>query len=406
MKRWSVLLLAGLLAACASGSNDDERNEADKPFDPNAPRIYRADNGPSPVGAIPAATVRDAARNRDISLSIEYPTRGAAGPVIIFSHGYGTSGRSYVGLSSYWASYGYVVIKPTHADSGRSTTRPEGATELWPGETAASYRDRVADIQFVIDSLESLEQKYPELAGKMNREKIGVGGHSYGALTAVLAAGGKTFRGDTPTRVADARIDAIVAMSPIGTDPGVGLTTESWSDIRIPALYMTGTRDQAPTGQDAAWRREAFDRSAPGDKWFISIPGARPGSFEGIVLNSGVFDPNRPPTSRRGGRPDPNDPIAPNDPPRQPPTPRDDPNDPREPRDPMNPNPNRDPYFESNAQRGRGRAAEILMNERQIFTNIKQASLAFWDVYLRNDEVGRKHLENLRTRNGFEVATR
>jgi predicted dienelactone hydrolase len=400
MKRLTVLLLAGLLAACASGSNDD-RNEADKPFDANAPRVYRADTGPSPVGAIPAATLRDEKRNRNVELSIEYPTRGPAGPVIIFSHGYGSSGRAYVGLSSYWASYGYVVIKPTHADSGKSTTRSQEERALWPGENAASYRDRVADVQFVIDSLEMLEQKFPELQGKMNREKIGVAGHSYGGLTAVMAAGAKTFVGETPSRVADTRIDAIVAMSPIGTDPGVGLINDSWNDIKIPALFMTGTRDETPSGQDPSWRREAFNLSAPGDKWFISIPGARNRSFEGIVLNSAAFEPKR--EASRSGRPDPADPLGPNDAER-PPTSRD-PNDPR-PRDPNDPTV-RDPYYNNDPRRNsRGRAAAMLVNERQIFINIKQASLAFWDAYLRNDEVGRKHLENLRTRTGFEVATR
>lgn len=404
MKRLTVLLLAGLLAACASGSDDNDRDDkaAATAFDANAPRVYRADTGPSPVGAIPVATLRDAARNRDVTVSIEYPTRGTANPVIIFSHAYGSSGRSYVGLSSYWASYGYVVIKPTHADSGKSTTPAKGASELWPGETAASYRDRVADVQFVIDSLEMLEQKYPELQGKINREKIGVGGHSYGALTAMLASGAKTFQGDVPTRVADARIDAVMALSPIGTDAGAGLVNESWSDIRIPALFMTGTRDQPPTGYEPSWRREAFDRSAPGEKWFISIPGARQSSFEGIVLNTGAFDPNRAPTSRAGGnrKPEPNDPddpTAPDDPQRIP----------ADPRDPRNPGVDpRDPNYNNMPRNQRGRASSILMNEREVFVNIKQASLAFWDIYLRNNEAGRKHLDNLRTRNGFEVATR
>src|SRR5881628_341743 len=86
---------------------------------------YSADMGPSPVGVIPAATLHDTQRNKDVEISIEYPTRGGSFPIIVFSHGYGSSDRGYEPLVSYWTSNGYVCIRPSHADAAapRDTIR-------------------------------------------------------------------------------------------------------------------------------------------------------------------------------------------------------------------------------------------------------------------------------------------
>src|SRR5438309_7074189 len=86
---------------------------------------YSADMGPSPVGVIPSAMIHDAARNKELEVSIEYPTRGGPFPIIVFSHGYGSSDRGYEPLISHWTSNGYVCIRPSHADAAapRDTIR-------------------------------------------------------------------------------------------------------------------------------------------------------------------------------------------------------------------------------------------------------------------------------------------
>src|SRR6476620_7960169 len=81
---------------------------------------YAFDMGNSPIGVIPSAMLRDTARNKDVEVSIEYPTRGTGPfPIIIFSPGYGGSSHAYEALISYWTSYGYVCIRPMHADAGK-----------------------------------------------------------------------------------------------------------------------------------------------------------------------------------------------------------------------------------------------------------------------------------------------
>src|SRR5437763_2839222 len=80
---------------------------------------YLPDETTYPVGSIPNAIVHDAQRNKDLVMTIEYPTRGGPYPVIIFSHGFGSSNTGYTPLTEYWAGHGYIVIKPSHADAGQ-----------------------------------------------------------------------------------------------------------------------------------------------------------------------------------------------------------------------------------------------------------------------------------------------
>src|SRR6476619_4898378 len=100
------------VAACAS------QQPTGAPVGPLKVGEYSTDATISPVGVIPTATIHDARRNKDVEVSIEYPTRGGPFPVIVWSHGYGGSSQSYEPLVSFWVSNGYVVIRPTHADTG------------------------------------------------------------------------------------------------------------------------------------------------------------------------------------------------------------------------------------------------------------------------------------------------
>ncbi len=350
-RRITIAALALLAFACATpqGSDRNEDGLRDTPLG-----RYGGALGDSPVGVIPDVTLHDVARNKDYQLSIEYPTRGTNHPLIIFSPGFGGSHRGYVGLSSLWASNGYVVVRTSHADSGR-LPQVENAADVWASQTATEWRNRVRDVTFVIDSLDALEQRYPELQGKIDRTKIGVGGHSYGAFTAMLVGGVRTFPG--ATRYADPRVKAIVAMSPQGPGEVRGLTRESWDELRLPTLFMTGTRDRGATDAETPeWRREAFTLSPAGDKWLVVLEGARPASFTGRVedvIRSVAMEESQ---------------IS------------------------DNPTPGRDVTRTMPRDPGRERVT-ISANERAIFNRVKGLSLAFWDTYLKGDAKGREGLE-------------
>lgn len=343
IRRLSLVAFAALALACATTDRTDDATG-------DEPRMrYSSEAGPTPVGVIPDASLRDSQRQKDVGLSIDYPTGAGPHPLIVFSHGAGGSGRGYVGLSSHWASYGYVVIKPSHRD----TTRVADIT-------AADFPDRVADIKFILDSIPALEQKYPELKGKIDTARVGVGGHSLGALTAMLIGGVRTYPG--PRSYADPRVKAIVAMSPQGPRESWGLTRDSSTELRVPALFMTGDRDEGIDETETPdWRRQAFELAPAGDKWLVVIAGAGHLAFTGRL---GVM----PEEVRRGPTYDPTVPSQGQ----------------VDPRSGRHPGALHDPV-------------------RTISGTIKSVALAFWDTYLRGDTAGREHLDRVGQREGVEV---
>lgn len=350
----AVLLLAFAFVSCSTAPNQLDEDQS--------PRSrYAGEAGESPVGVIPEGVVRDAERGKDVPFSVEYPTKPGPYPLIIFSHGFGARRDAYVGLSSHWASQGYVVIKPAHSDSGR--LQRGNVEQAWRDQTPADWRNRAADIKAIIDGLDRIEESYPELKAKVDRAKIGVGGHSYGAFTAMLIGGARTFPGGTS--YADPRVKAVVAMSPQGPSETFGLTTESWKDATVPTLFMTGTMDRGMSdGETPEWRRTAFDLAPAGDKWLVVLEGATHASFTGRIDAS---VPGRPLSDDR------------------------------------NVGPSRRPPGSTPVERSAPRESVTGLRLRGTFSNIKAISLAFWDTYLRNDAEGRTALEGVAGRGGVEL---
>ncbi|HSP34751.1 MAG TPA: hypothetical protein VLU46_10590, partial [Thermoanaerobaculia bacterium] len=353
---------------------------------------------------IPAGVIHDVQHNRDLQVSIDYPTHGGPYPVVIFSHEYGAPDNAYVGLSSFWASHGYVVIRPRHADFGAMRDaqlqpfpvepverdrrggrrgnqpspqqqqarpfRPDPAEE-WPSaQKPSDWANRVNDIKLVVDSIPQLLQSYPEIKERVDTTKIGVGGHSYGGFAAMLIGGAQTFAGTTATSYADPRVKAIEAMSPPGPAAERGLTAQSFSTIRIPALFLTGSMDYgALQSEDPNWRRQAFELSPAGDKWFVNVMGVGPSAFTGRFGTPEYIPQQQTPA------------YYPNPGPGGSPAPQ--------------PVPQNQPRNAPGNFRALGQA-----------TTVRTVSLAFWDAYLKGDNTGRTYLNGLLTRSDMQAATK
>lgn len=251
-----------------------------------------APSGPLAVEIADGLTLRAAAGTKTLAYKVSFPATGGPCPVIVFSHGFGGTKDAFASAARHWASHGYVVIHPTHADGlGRQGAPPAGDDEPPAGQRRdrllkglndpARIAARVADIVLVIDSLHELPEAIPALAGRLDPKRIGVGGHSFGAYTAMLIGGvtvdlggerGKSFR--------DGRVRCILPISAQG--PGQqGLTNESWAGLTIPMMTITGTRDRGAGGQTAEWKQEPYRLSPPGDKYLVVIDGANHFSFGG-----------------------------------------------------------------------------------------------------------------------------
>ena len=233
--------------------------------------------------------LHDTARNKQIPLKIYYPDGRGPFPVIIFSHGALASKDCYSELGKYWASFGYVSIHPSHddsiADKGYRGTLWEAISD------PEAWQNRPRDISFVIDSLPQLERLAPELHGRMDRHRIGVGGHSFGAYTSELIGGVTiTLPGEgKPVGFADKRVAAILLLSPEG-EGRMGLTAHSWDNLRLPMLLMYGSRDFGAWGEPAVWRSEPYIKAPSGHKYEVELVGGTHMGFaasskSGSVLN-------------------------------------------------------------------------------------------------------------------------
>ncbi|MFH0965673.1 MAG: hypothetical protein V2A58_16875 [Planctomycetota bacterium] len=256
----------------------------------DAPSLYHLD---SPILPVETGSVilHDAARSKDLSVAATFPREGGPFPLIIFSHGAGGSGEGAEPLSSFWASHGCVCLAPTHADSvlarrraGETFTLRDAVDVALNDETAWTNRPR--DISFLLDSLDDLPKSLPKLAGKIDRTRIAVAGHSFGAYTSQVIAGATvrlTGKAE-PASFADSRVRAALLFSPQGIGQ-MGLTRESWKDIRIPLMSITGSRDYGARGQSPEWRKTPFYESPPGDKYLLFIEGASHMTFTGRLAS-------------------------------------------------------------------------------------------------------------------------
>jgi predicted dienelactone hydrolase len=263
------------------------------------PGAYKLEAGPWRA-ASQDLVLRDEKRQKDLEVRVRYPAvaQGAPGrfPFVVFSHGAGGSRDAFPDLTAHWASHGYIVVLPTHADSIQLRRRNGDDLSALRRDLDSLRRDvkpldRLADLVFLLDSIGIIQDRIEGLRdrngdGRVDRDRIGMAGHSAGALTAQMAAGVKV-RGAVPgalleaRSVGDPRIDAAILVSGQGTTNRM-FTDQSWSELSKPMLVITGSKDIAAIGSETpASRREPYEKAKPGDKYLVFIEGATHSSYQG-----------------------------------------------------------------------------------------------------------------------------
>ncbi|WP_435885250.1 alpha/beta hydrolase family protein [Streptomyces tauricus] len=218
-------------------------------------------------------------RGEDLQVRISAPVTGSGLPVVVLSHGFGSSLNGYGPLADFWAAHGFVVVQPTHLDS-----RTVGLAQDDP-RTPRIWRFRVEDVKRVLDRLDLLEEAVPGLGGRLDRTRIAVAGHSFGGQTAGNLLGLRVLdpvsgQGED---LSDARVKAGVLLATAGKG-GADLTpfaaehfpfmNPSFENMTTQALVVVGDRDDSPLSvRGPEWLADPYALS-PGDKSLLTLFGA------------------------------------------------------------------------------------------------------------------------------------
>lgn len=238
---------------------------------------------PSPIISVKPITLSAPERGEDLLVKVSAPTIGSGLPIILFSHGSGSSLEGYGPLADFWAAHGFVVIQPTHLDS-----RTVGLPKDDP-RTPRIWRYRVEDMKLILDQLDLLESAIPGLSGRLDRSRIATAGHSFGGQTAGNLLGLRVLNPETGKEedLSDSRVKAGVLLATAGAG-GDSLTpfaaenlphlNVSFAHMTTPSLVIAGDKDDTPnkyqlTVRGPDWMTDPYFLS-PGAESLLTLFGA------------------------------------------------------------------------------------------------------------------------------------
>ncbi|MGH6824844.1 alpha/beta hydrolase family protein [Methyloceanibacter sp.] len=288
----AVASVLAVFAACASSG----ASEPDRIYPVGISQVEFADShyGPRTLSMAvfyPAVVSEGSPRfvvpffaNLTLYKDAEIAFDGNKRPLIMLSHGRGSTGLSYAWFAQTLASHGYIVAAPYHwrANSYDSTIAYL-ANRLW---------QRPVDVSLDIDFLLS----DPAWSKYLDADRIGVAGHSQGGFTALWLGGAKVnrdkylafqqgwrnnqqipehIRDELPLdpepalNVKDARVKAVFAMAP-GIIKAFGMDEAGLKQLDMPAYITVGAGDtQTPPAENAEFAAKYIPHAE-----FVIIPGA------------------------------------------------------------------------------------------------------------------------------------
>ncbi|WP_209560037.1 chlorophyllase [Frigoribacterium sp. PvP032] len=241
----------------------------------------------SPVVSVAPVALSAPGRPVPLEVRVSAPATGTDLPVIVFSHGNGWDLDGYAPLTAFWASHGFVVVQPTHLDSRRNGFGPDHP--VFP----TIWTERISDLTRVLDQLDTVEAAVPGLAGRVDRSRVAVAGHSWGGQTAQSLLGARILDdegGVGPDR-SDARVTAGVLLAATGlagddlapfAQANFPFMRPSFAELTTPTLVVAGDHDQSRMSRRGPdWFTDAYVQS-PGTSDLLTLHGAEH-SLGGIV---------------------------------------------------------------------------------------------------------------------------
>ncbi len=210
--------------------------------------------------------LRDRQRGRSFLADVYVPESQVSAPLIIISHGLGSDRSSFAYLAQQLASYGFFVAVPEHPGSNADQLQALISGRANQVAEPEEFINRPLDIKFLLDVLERRSKTDARFAGRIDMQRVGVIGQSFGGYTALALAGAKInfeqlakdcapndtlnlslllqCRALELTRsipdLQDDRVKAIIAVNPIG---GSLMGEKDFAAIQIPVMMVSGGAD-------------------------------------------------------------------------------------------------------------------------------------------------------------------
>ncbi|MFF7989113.1 alpha/beta hydrolase family protein [Kitasatospora xanthocidica] len=213
--------------------------------------------------------------------------QGGHYPLVVLSPGFVDARTAITSLAEDLTSRGYVVALVDHTYENTGTTFPDGQTLPCvmcgrPKDWSKVDESRAKDVSFVIDRLTSRPHPAWRYARMIDRDRIGMAGHSAGGAAAV------------PALLTDDRIRA-------------GVDLDGTMDVLVPASGIGGKpflmigHPLSGGGEDESWEKSW--PNLDGWKRWLTVDGTDHHSFTDFpVLIQGVGLPPAPGTTIASGR--------------------------------------------------------------------------------------------------------
>jgi acetyl esterase/lipase len=241
--------------------------------------------------AVRDTAVTDPRSGRRIRLRIRVPEGDKRAPLLLYSPGLGSGITNGAAWCEAWARAGFVVVTMAHPvtdDSLWDTSRATLSDNLNRALAGGQYTARVGDTHFVIGRC--LDEAGLGIANRVDPERIGVAGHSYGAITVqALAVEAAKAKGA-------GRIRAVIALSPGVITPA---NAAAMAAARLPFLCVTGDQDNTVTfskggharrlGVPLANRLAVYNALPRGQKELLVVARADHMTFAGERIDGRLF---------------------------------------------------------------------------------------------------------------------
>lgn len=190
-------------------------------------------------------------------------------PLIIWSHGLGGTRDGAGFLARFIAAQGYAHLHIQHDGTDDSLWRDQPDLHPWDAVRQAMplswevVKNRYLDIPFLVETLQSSKAFDADIMARLDLSRMGLCGHSFGALSTQVAAG--QWVGVSDAEKEQIICDAFQCGILYSPSPNIRLSisdAEIYGDFRFPLLFMTGTKDDSPLKEfDYTDRVAIFDHA-------------------------------------------------------------------------------------------------------------------------------------------------